>query len=286
MDNLIITNDKNYKDIADAIRQKSGGSDLYSPSDMAEAITNIPGGGDHSQLTNRDAANQHPISSITGLSDELDDKQDKVDTDTVTISVADWAGGTTCTKSVTGVTATSIVIVETSDGGVECTGQGAGTLTFTANSTPTSAVTVKVVILAGEGSPTPQREWTETWYFYPTDNTIGSTYETISGLPYVMQYPNKVCKAVKGDTIVINADTTKLTKLDILELYPLTVFTSTTFSGIIISKVNVQTSQFVGGKYTYTATNDNCAGIGFRFKAISDGEGQALADSILFKEGI
>ena len=66
---------------------------------------------------------------------------------TVVIEVADWAEGTSCTKSVTDVTATSIVIVDTSDGNVECTGQGAGTLTFTATSTPTSSVTVKVVIL-------------------------------------------------------------------------------------------------------------------------------------------
>lgn len=65
----------------------------------------------------------------------------------VTIAVADWAGGTTCTKSVTSVTTNSIVIVDTSDGNVECTGQGAGTLTFTAMSAPTSAVTAKVVIL-------------------------------------------------------------------------------------------------------------------------------------------
>lgn len=71
----------------------------------------------------------------------------KAKAQTVVIAVEDWNGGTTCTKSVTGVTETSIVIVDTSDGNVECTGQGAGTLTFTATSTPTSSVTVKVVIL-------------------------------------------------------------------------------------------------------------------------------------------
>ena len=71
----------------------------------------------------------------------------KAKAQTVVIAVADWAEGTTCTKSVIGVTANSIVIVDTSDGSVECTGQGDGTLTFTATSTPTSSVTVKVVIL-------------------------------------------------------------------------------------------------------------------------------------------
>lgn len=71
----------------------------------------------------------------------------KAKAQTVTIAVADWSGGTTVTKSVTGVTATSIVIVDTSDGNVECTGQESGTLTFTATGTPTAPVVVKVVIL-------------------------------------------------------------------------------------------------------------------------------------------
>ena len=71
----------------------------------------------------------------------------KAKAQTVVIVVADWADGTSCTKSVIGVTTDSIVIVDISDSSVECTGQGAGTLTFTAMSTPTSAVTAKVVIL-------------------------------------------------------------------------------------------------------------------------------------------
>lgn len=65
---------------------------------------------------------------------------------TVTIAVADWSNGT-CTKSVTGVTASNIVIVDPSDANVQCTAQGAGTLIFTASETPSEAVTVKVVIL-------------------------------------------------------------------------------------------------------------------------------------------
>lgn len=73
-------------------------------------------------------------------------KQDKATTQTMAIAVADWNGGTTCTKSVTGVTANSIVIVDTSDGNVECTGQGAGTLTFTAGSTPLVTVSIKLLL--------------------------------------------------------------------------------------------------------------------------------------------
>lgn len=85
--------------------------------------------------------------TVEAVQEKLDEKQDKASTQTITIAVADWTGGTTVTKSVMGVTASNIVIVDTSDGNVECTAQGSGTLTFTAKSTPTSAVTAKVVIL-------------------------------------------------------------------------------------------------------------------------------------------
>ncbi len=45
--------------------------------DMVIVETEVPVGGtsDHSQLANRDAANQHPISAISGLQDALDGKQ-------------------------------------------------------------------------------------------------------------------------------------------------------------------------------------------------------------------
>lgn len=66
---------------------------------------------------------------------------------TVTIATTDWSN-LTCTKEVAGVTASNIVIVDPSDASVECTGQGAGTLTFTAAVLPTATVTVKVVILS------------------------------------------------------------------------------------------------------------------------------------------
>lgn len=41
----VATNDKNYYDIADAIREKSGSESLYKPREMAEAILAIPTGG-------------------------------------------------------------------------------------------------------------------------------------------------------------------------------------------------------------------------------------------------
>lgn len=68
---------------------------------------------------------------------------------TVTISVADWNGGTSVTKSVSGMTSSANIMVggESSSMSeiigcqVYCSAQGTGTLTFTCNETPTSAVT-------------------------------------------------------------------------------------------------------------------------------------------------
>lgn len=43
---IVYTNDQHYSDIADAIREKTGDSEAeYLPSEMAEAIENIPSGG-------------------------------------------------------------------------------------------------------------------------------------------------------------------------------------------------------------------------------------------------
>lgn len=92
------------------------------------------------------------VSDIPDLSnyaekDDLQELQKTAITATVTIAVADWDSGTTAVKNVTGVTATNIVICDSSDPDVQCTAQGAGTLTFTATSTPSAEVSVKVVIL-------------------------------------------------------------------------------------------------------------------------------------------
>jgi hypothetical protein len=42
-----ITNTQYYEDIADAIREKNGEQTTYRPSEMAEAILEISGGGDY-----------------------------------------------------------------------------------------------------------------------------------------------------------------------------------------------------------------------------------------------
>lgn len=41
-DTLILTNNSNYEDIADAIRTKNGSNTTYKPDEMAQAILNIP----------------------------------------------------------------------------------------------------------------------------------------------------------------------------------------------------------------------------------------------------
>lgn len=73
---------------------------------------------------------------------------------TPTLAVADWSSNTQ-TISVTGVTATNTVIVgptpvsaeDYATSGVLCTNQGAGTLTFTCQSTPANDLTVNIVII-------------------------------------------------------------------------------------------------------------------------------------------
>ena len=79
---------------------------------------------------------------------QIDGKQAKAITTTITIDTTDWSASQTCTKSVTGVTVDSTVFCYSSDSDVSCTAQGSGTLTFTAaSSVPSTTTTIKVVIL-------------------------------------------------------------------------------------------------------------------------------------------
>ena len=50
---------------------------LYAGDKLLSAVPVVGGGTDHRTLTSRDAENQHPISSITGLRKELDDAHPK-----------------------------------------------------------------------------------------------------------------------------------------------------------------------------------------------------------------
>ena len=78
-----------------------------------------------------------------------------VDVTQVSITVANWNATTTCTKTVTGVTASNSIIVSPApasisdyvSAGVYCSAQANGTLTFTASSTPTADLVVNVMIV-------------------------------------------------------------------------------------------------------------------------------------------
>lgn len=73
----------------------------------------------------------------------------------VNITVANWNATTSCSKSVTGVTASNKVIVSPApasieawqSSGVYCSAQGSGTLTFTCKSTPTASIDVNVLVI-------------------------------------------------------------------------------------------------------------------------------------------
>lgn len=73
---------------------------------------------------------------------------------TVTIATSDWSS-LSCTKNVTGMTASKIVLVSPApasftaytDAGVRCSAQGSGTLSFACDSVPSSSVTVNILIL-------------------------------------------------------------------------------------------------------------------------------------------
>ena len=79
-----------------------------------------------------------------------------VHTQSITIAVADWSSSNTCTKTVSGVTSSMIVIVAPAAGsygvsttaGVYCTDQGTDTLSFACLfSKPTAAVTINVAMI-------------------------------------------------------------------------------------------------------------------------------------------
>lgn len=74
--------------------------------------------------------------------------------ETITIAVADWSLGTTCTKTVPGVTATSLNLFSIAESqrakviqfDVRPSAQGTNSITFTADATPDAEIVLTVVI--------------------------------------------------------------------------------------------------------------------------------------------
>ena len=89
-----------------------------------------------------------------GVTHEYVDMPSGTTYQTITIAVADWSSGTTCTKTVTGVTATTwndFAVAESYrdkiiEFDVRPSAQGAGTITFTADSTPDVEIILTVAI--------------------------------------------------------------------------------------------------------------------------------------------
>ena len=65
--------------LIDAANAKTGKGDTDLTTAVQSLISEPSGTSDHRQLTNRDAANQHPITAITGLQTALDGKADAAD---------------------------------------------------------------------------------------------------------------------------------------------------------------------------------------------------------------
>lgn len=93
--------------------------------------------------------------SLLGSGDLTIQGGSDVDVTQVSITVANWNATTTCTKSVTGVTASNSIIVSPApssisdyvSAGVYCSAQASGTLTFECTSTPTADLVVNVMIV-------------------------------------------------------------------------------------------------------------------------------------------
>ena len=96
-----------------------------------------------------------PANGITSANISSWNGKASVSSITVSLVVANWSNNSQ-TVTATGVTASNNVIVSPAPasidnyvaGGIKCTAQGSGTLTFTCTTTPSTAISVNVVILS------------------------------------------------------------------------------------------------------------------------------------------
>ena len=113
--------------------------------DAGAKITNVT-----DPTSNQDAASKKYVD------DQDDTKQDDFTTQTITITVGDWSSGTTVTKTVSGVTATSLNITSQDktnsdlrrEFGVFSDSQDTDEITFKADSTPDDSITITVTIFS------------------------------------------------------------------------------------------------------------------------------------------
>lgn len=139
-----------------------GTADTKTASDPAYTSGDIFNGAELNDMplyrVRLDGLNVAGVELLATVTNNLKDVSHKVDnskaTATASISASGWSGNKQ-TVSVAGVTADNIVIVtpapesyqEYTECFVRCSGQGAGTLTFTCTDVPTSSLTANILIL-------------------------------------------------------------------------------------------------------------------------------------------
>ena len=133
---------------------------------------------------------------------------------TVNIATSDWSNNT-CTKTVSGVTADSGVMVTYAPSSkaiytaadIYCSAQATDSLTFSCTTTPTAAVTVNVMIIdGGTVAPTVVLDWSGTtnssWSYQGSTSwipTVGEQYEAhfTSDSPYAVDTGNVTLTAIE-----------------------------------------------------------------------------------------
>lgn len=130
-----------------ASRAYTAGQYFLKDNQFCKALTSIASGETLTLGTNY---------AVTTIGEELFGSSggSSIITTTATLTVNGWSNNTQ-TVSVTGVTATNTIIAtydtgsrrEYLDSDIYCSAQGAGTLTFTCGSVPSSAVTVNIMII-------------------------------------------------------------------------------------------------------------------------------------------
>ena len=136
--------------LALAKRGGGGGSNI-SPYASDPAMDGTASAGSSDDYARGDHV--HPTDTSRAAATDLAAKADKPKYTTLTLAVADWqtsGNAYACSKTVTGMTATSIVWLSYSDTETEFSeAQSANTLTFTVGALPSAAITVDVSFIEG-----------------------------------------------------------------------------------------------------------------------------------------
>lgn len=166
----IATNDKNYYDIADAIREKSGSESLYKPREMAEAILAIPTG---STVNNQ---NKSVTPSESQQSVTYDNGYTGLGTVTVGAISGTYVGSSVSRRSSTDLTVSGAQVTAPAGYYSESASKSVATMTLptSASSSASSGYTSKATI---------GRSTSNQYINIPTGYNSSGAYYTISATP-------------------------------------------------------------------------------------------------------